>query len=452
MSRKSLLVACLLVIGCHKPGAPSSSSSGKTDQESLLDVVPDDALAAAVVRADALRALRKELEAEGEMHREMKEFLVKRVGVDLTPISAVVAFMTGPKDGAAFFRMPVSGTPKWQKGGEVDGTPTYKLDGPVWAALVPRGLYVGTEAGVKAGVLVALGKAPALKKASALGAMLDVDPAAVAILGATPAAVDDPAARPIVALYGIGAVVFGFAPTHVFAWVSGDPARLAGARDAAKSFIDLAAEKSKEEHDTAIAGDDTVRGLAAIAGYHGFRKLAPKITPKLVGDRLTVDYPFSLEGEGSASTMMMTTVAVVGILAAIAIPAFMKYIRRSKTVEATMNVRKLYDGAVELWETNHQLPPSTDWTPATGCCGGPDHKCLPDAATFAGKTWQALRFSIDDPYRYQYRVTSTKAGFVVEARGDLDCDGVFSSFKRTGTIEAGHVSGGAGLESERDIE
>ena len=34
---------------------------------------------------------------------------------------------------------------------------------------------------------------------------------------------------------------------------------------------------------------------------------------------------------------LMIVVAIIGILAAVAIPAFMKYIRRSKTVEATMN-------------------------------------------------------------------------------------------------------------------
>ncbi len=45
-----------------------------------------------------------------------------------------------------------------------------------------------------------------------------------------------------------------------------------------------------------------------------------------------------------------------------------------------------------------------------------------------------LNFSIDDPFYYQYRVTHTKTGFVVEARGDLDGDGQFSLFRRTGTI------------------
>ena len=50
---------------------------------------------------------------------------------------------------------------------------------------------------------------------------------------------------------------------------------------------------------------------------------------------------------------LMIVVAIIGILAAVAIPAFMKYIRRSKTVEATMNVRKLFDSSVAYFEAEH---------------------------------------------------------------------------------------------------
>src|SRR5277367_5357853 len=50
---------------------------------------------------------------------------------------------------------------------------------------------------------------------------------------------------------------------------------------------------------------------------------------------------------------LMIVVAIIGILAAVAIPAFMKYIRRSKTVEATMNVRKIFDSSVSYYEGEH---------------------------------------------------------------------------------------------------
>src|SRR2546421_6826922 len=86
---------------------------------------------------------------------------------------------------------------------------------------------------------------------------------------------------------------------------------------------------------------------------------------------------------------LMIVVAIIGILAAVAIPAFMKYIRRSKTVEATMNVRKLFDSSVSYFEAEHsdktgaiigkQFPTSVALTPAATCCkGGTSGKCKPD--------------------------------------------------------------------------
>ena len=75
---------------------------------------------------------------------------------------------------------------------------------------------------------------------------------------------------------------------------------------------------------------------------------------------------------------LMIVVAIIGILAAVAIPAFMKYIRRSKTTEAAMNIRKMYDSTVSYFESEHatatgdiiarQFPASKVWTPAGTAC------------------------------------------------------------------------------------
>jgi len=141
----------------------------------------------------------------------------------------------------------------------------------------------------------------------------------------------------------------------------------------------------------------------------------------------------------------------------------MKYIRRSKTVEATMNLRKLFDSEVSYYESEHadsrgnilarKFAPSADWTPPQSCCRFPDGKCPVDPSLWQAETWTALNFSIDDPSYYQYRVVQQKDAFVVEAKGDLNCNGVFSLFRRTGSITSdGNVTGGPGLYSENDIE
>jgi type IV pilus assembly protein PilA len=147
---------------------------------------------------------------------------------------------------------------------------------------------------------------------------------------------------------------------------------------------------------------------------------------------------------------LMIVVAIIGILAAVAIPAFMKYIRRSKTVEGTMNLRKIYDSSVAYYEAEHadsagtiivrQFPATQAWSPTTNC-----------------GLWKSLNFSVDDPFYFSYQYSSAGADsastFSAEARADLDGDAIYSLYRRTGSITAeNNVTGGAGLFSENDIE
>ena len=46
---------------------------------------------------------------------------------------------------------------------------------------------------------------------------------------------------------------------------------------------------------------------------------------------------------------LMIVVAIIGILAAIAIPAFIGYVRRSKTSEATGNLKSIFLGATSYY-------------------------------------------------------------------------------------------------------
>ena len=50
---------------------------------------------------------------------------------------------------------------------------------------------------------------------------------------------------------------------------------------------------------------------------------------------------------------LMIVVAILGILAAIAIPALTKYMRRSKTSEARIQIAKIFDAAVAYFNEEH---------------------------------------------------------------------------------------------------
>jgi type IV pilus assembly protein PilA len=167
---------------------------------------------------------------------------------------------------------------------------------------------------------------------------------------------------------------------------------------------------------------------------------------------------------------LMIVVAIIGILAAVAIPAFMKYIKKSKTSEAREFVKKIYDGARSYWmdpntpagsmvPTAPQFPYSiAAYTPTSGCCAiagtGNPEKCTPTSTPWeSSASWTALHFSVDDPHYYVYNyVASTPVAGAVDgsnnftalAQGNLDCDATYSTFSMYGVVNEVYADGPAG--------
>jgi hypothetical protein len=120
----------------------------------------------------------------------------------------------------------------------------------------------------------------------------------------------------------------------------------------------------------------------------------------------------------------------LGVEAAIAIPAFVKYVRRAKSVEATMNLRRIGENVMMLDAAKWAALPDSEWTPRDGACSYPKARHPVDASQWSVEPWKTIGFSVDDPSYYQYRLRRTSQGFVVEAQADLDCNGKFGHVSR----------------------
>jgi type IV pilus assembly protein PilA len=159
----------------------------------------------------------------------------------------------------------------------------------------------------------------------------------------------------------------------------------------------------------------------------------------------------------------MIVVAIVGILAATAVPSFMHYIAKAKSAEARTHLEKIYNGARIYWLEPHgsagsvtplppQFPDSQAATPAISCCASSGGRCLPAAAEWTDPTWIVLGFAMDDPHYYQYEFVSNAAEFTARAIGNLDCDGIFATFSMIGRVDASGVFGLAAMHRENELE
>ncbi len=138
---------------------------------------------------------------------------------------------------------------------------------------------------------------------------------------------------------------------------------------------------------------------------------------------------------------LMIVVAIIGILAAVAIPAFMANARKAKTSEALLQLNRMAKGAKSYHNLNSRFPQGT--APSLpgadgGACSGPGKKFAVDPTWSADSTWISLGFQIDEPNLFTYHYTSSDPHVAVaQAVGDLDCDGTHITYR----LDLGMVDG-----------
>ncbi|MDQ3341776.1 MAG: hypothetical protein M4D80_42050 [Myxococcota bacterium] len=146
--------------------------------------------------------------------------------------------------------------------------------------------------------------------------------------------------------------------------------------------------------------------------------------------------PFAADYKAGVSGLMMPA-AMIGVMAAVAIPAYMDYMKKSKRTESSLQLNKLQKNLKVAFMTNAEFPKGkVGPTPAKSCCES-QGKCAPDPAAWANPVWQSLDFQIDEPHLYRYAYESADGkSFVAKAIGDLDCDGKEVEYVMTGTVDA----------------
>ena len=185
--------------------------------------------------------------------------------------------------------------------------------------------------------------------------------------------------------------------------------------------------------------------------------------------------------EGFTLIELMIVVAIIGILAAIAIPAFINYVKRSKTSEAPANLKALFTGASSYYESERWprgvetgADNAAQIAASTHCLTGPmpdpgynpsDQKNIIDWSQIP--QYQALNFAPTDPVYYQYLIASStneadgmcgsEPGsdeiYTFSAVGDLDGDGSTSLFEMAvGTNADNALVRAPGIYTQNELE
>lgn len=363
---------------------------------------------------------------EDALRADLSKLSRERLGMDLTGASTIIV-----GGGPIMQSMIVLGvTPAAEDAVEVEGMKAFKVvprhpadaeamgDGAPekwlpWALALPGGEGVVLFAGKQRLETLAGSDGMSLAKAEVLGEYADALsrlPSRVAFVMGTGAL------APLLGEFEdevgfkaprIVSMTFG---DHVGVLLRGDPASLEAIEDIRREQQDTVIGELEPRYQ-ARAEQATPLALAVTLGYHLALGSEEVLDVRLDGDALSYSMP----------ARFLAPSASAGVLAAIAIPAFLRSVKKSKTAEADGMMRKLTDGARVLYTNDCTRPPVLASTSEVPRDGG---KEIPIQGDDAAR--DALGVAFVDPLYFSYDAyydADDPNRYVVRARADFKTGG-----------------------------
>jgi hypothetical protein len=337
-----LVVLALALAACSHEGtggggtAPGPRATSPAISE-LLAVVPGNAAAVGFVDLTQSpwsmittgyllpldEATRKTLD------QELHAYVDRYLGVDVSRLQYAVGFAAGPPPAFAVVVKTVEGEPRLPGAEAVEGGKLWRVDRDKGLSLaLVNGIAVfGLDATVRDVLATQAGKRkPVTEDNKPLVDWLRGQSRGAVLAFAAVRPRGLPLPPPI---SGLERVAVSLGERGVSAVIDGDDATISTIQaELDKGFAKGLAELERK-HAAALAGQgDPVEGVATIIAAAYAKSFVAQIRPKRTGNRLAS----SLELGGSA-TSSISLMSTMGILSAVAIPAFMDYTKRSRTTE-----------------------------------------------------------------------------------------------------------------------
>lgn len=437
--------------------------------------------------ATALAAIDPMRSTTDGIAKEIDDYLAGRFGARLAAATQLTGFILPgePKVAAIVDGVSVVGQAGSESIAMVDGTPVYAVDGEeIVTALAGTRLVVGHFEAVRAALLAS--KRDQSNETPIVAMLMRQAAGAHLALAVTPSVLPDEARRWMTAQQ-LTHVVVALHDDRLTVAVTGAPEALTELQSEIGQWQTLAVGAAADYKESALQDDDPLEVVIATTLQHLAQRVSgldPQLSP--AGELVGV---VPIRG---AALRSLSTVAM--LLGASALPTISKTMRRNKTIEARVQVARMFDAAATYFGEEHVLVEvlpdgstvsskrhacPTDggergeagMTPSLSidCNEGPDAGCTPYGLAASGsyeaeewsdnRVWRAMEFSQTKAHAFHYNFRYENfpgayggCQFTAQAFGDLDSDGVFSTFERVGIADETGVRTEGGLAVDHELE